>query len=208
MNRWLILGFATMVAFSTIVCGPTPEMSFFVTSVRTGEGGNLGGLAGADAHCRRLAVAAGSTKQEWRAYLSASGDGGRPPVYARDRIGQGPWFNARGVKIAANVEDLHSSANNLGRSTSLHEDGSRVDVSLHDILTGSNADGTLPEADATCRNWTSTSGLAMVGHSNKAGSCCGDGTQSWNAAHLSEGCTMAALRRMGSGALLYCFAAD
>jgi hypothetical protein len=114
--------------------------------------------------------------------------------------------NSRGVQIAASVEELHGPANNLGRRTTLDERGQPP--SAHDILTGSNPDGTLAEGDATCRNWTSTQAKAIVGHSNKAGSCCGDRAQSWNSAHLSEGCTLSALERMGGAALFYCFAVD
>ena len=183
-------------------------MSFFVTSVRTGDGGNLGGLAGADDHCLKLATAAGSRKREWRAYLSATAAGASAAVNARDRIGRGPWFNAKGVEIAASLDDLHGAANKLGGRTSLDEHGNFVPANAHDILTGSNPDGTVADGDSTCQNWTSSEGHAMVGHSNKVGSLGGDRVRSWNSAHFSEGCSLPALQKLGSGARLYCFAVD
>jgi hypothetical protein len=205
----LITAAITVVALlSTTSCGFGRTMSFFVTSTRTGDGGNLGGLDGADAHCQRLAAAAGSPKREWYAYLSAAAEAGRLAVSARDRIGQGPWFNAKGVRVAANLDDLHGPGNQLGGRTSLDEHGNFVLSHVHDILTGSNADGTLAEGDSTCHNWTSTDGRAMVGHSNKVGSLGGERVRSWNSAHLSEGCSLPALQKLGSGALLYCFAKD
>jgi hypothetical protein len=182
-------------------------MSFFVTSVPGGNGGNLGGLAGADAHCERLAKDAGSPRH-WRAYLSTAADATHGPVNARDRIGQGPWFNAKGVEIAASLTDLHCPGHRLGGRTSLDEHGNFVLAGVHDILTGSNSDGSAAAGDATCHNWTSTEGRAMVGHSNKVGSIGGDRARSWNSAHLSDGCSVAALQKLGSGALLYCFAID
>jgi hypothetical protein len=189
-------------------CSGTQKMNFFVTSGRTGDGGNLGGLAAADAHCGTLATAAGSRKREWRSYLSTAAESGRPAVNARDRIGRGPWFNAKGMQIAADLDDLHGPGNRLGGRTSLDERGNFVLSNVHDILTGSNPDGTLAAGDTTCRNWTSTDGHAMVGHSNKVGGIGGDRARSWNSAHLSEGCTLPALQKLGGGALLYCFAVD
>jgi hypothetical protein len=189
-------------------CGSSQRMSFFVTSEPAGDGGNFGGLAGADAHCQTLAAAAGSRKREWRAYLSTSADAQHGAVNARDRIGTGPWFNARGTQIAADLQDLHGSGNKLGGRTSLDEHGNLVLAHVHDVLTGSNADGTAATGDVTCRNWTSTDGHAMVGHSNKVGGIGGDRARSWNSAHLSEGCSVPALQKLGSGALLYCFAVD
>jgi len=188
-------------------CGCGRKMSFFVTSVPAGAGGNVGGLAGADAHCQKLAAATGSPKHDWHAYLSTN-DAGAGAVNARDRIGPGPWFNAKGVRIAATLDDLHGPGNQLGGRTSLDEHGNLVLANFHDILTGSNADGTVAAGDTTCRNWTSTEGHAMVGHSNKVGGIGGSRARSWNSAHLSEGCTVPALRKLGSGALLYCFATD
>jgi hypothetical protein len=179
------------------------KMSFFVTSVATGDGGNLGGLAGADAHCQRLAEAAGSKGRQWRAYLSTGPEGASNAVHARDRIGRGPWFNSRGVQIAANLDNLHGANAAIGARTALPESGERV-LFPHDILTGSNADGTLAEGDMTCRNWKSTSGYAMFGHSDRQG---GRGNaNSWNSAHQSEGCTTAAFRETGGSGLFYCFA--
>jgi len=127
-------------------------MTFFVTSIPAGDGGNIGGLEGADAQCQRLAEAAGSKGRHWRAYLSAAAEGGRPAVNARDRIGKGPWFNSRGVQIAASLDELHSGKNGIGRNTALIESGEKVNFP-HDMMTGSNADSTLAAGDATCRNW-------------------------------------------------------
>jgi hypothetical protein len=181
------------------------KMSFFVTSKPAGEGGNIGGLAGADAHCQRLAEFAGSTGKTWRAYLSAPASGGTPAVHARDRIGRGPWFNSRGVQIAANLEELHGPTNAVGAMTVLPESGERARFP-HDILTGSNPDGTLAEGDMTCRSWSSTTGYAMLGHSDRQG---GRGNaNSWNSAHQSEGCTTAKFRDTGGNGLFYCFAID
>jgi hypothetical protein len=179
------------------------KMSFFVTSRPAGEGGNIGGLTGADAHCQRLADAAGS-KKSWRAYLSAGPEGGQPAVHARDRIGKGPWLNSRGEQIAASLEDLHGPSNKLGLKTVLPESGERVRYP-HDILTGSSSDGTLAKGDMTCRNWSGTIGFAMVGHSDRQG---GMSTgASWNSAHQS-GCTSAELASNGGSSRLYCFAID
>ena len=180
------------------------KMSFFVTSVPAGTGGTIGGLAGAAAHCQRLAEAAGSTGKTWRAYLSAPAGDATPAVRARDRIGNGPWFNSRGVQIAANLEDLHGPGNQLGRNTALVETGAATRFP-HDILTGSNKDGTLADGDATCRGWKSTVGFAVLGHSDKVGSI-GPDANSWNSAHLSEGCTAEAFRETGGNGLFYCFA--
>jgi hypothetical protein len=198
----------TVLAGACPACGPSAKMSFFVTSVPPGNGGDFGGLAGADAHCRNLATAAGSRKQQWHAYLSAAADGGRLAVNARDRIGEGPWFNAKGMQVAASLQDLHGAGNKLGGRTSLDEHGNLVSAGVHDILTGSNPDGTVAGGDTSCRNWTSSDGHAMVGHSNKVGSIGGDRVRSWNSAHLSEGCSLPALQKLGSGGLLYCFASD
>ena len=182
-------------------------MSFFVTSTGRGFGGNLGGLAGADAICRQRAAAVGRGERQWRAYLSAPSSAKSPAVHARDRIGRGPWFNAHGTQIASSVDDLHGDAVNLTSDTALTEQGARVGPTRHDILTGSTADGTLAATgDATCRGWTShDDGRAMVGHHNRSGGGRGD---SWNSAHLSRGCSQAALRASLGDGLLYCFAAD
>jgi hypothetical protein len=182
------------------------EMSFFVTSTGRGFGGDLGGIAGADALCVRRASAVGRGNRRWRAYLSAPATADAPAIHARDRIGRGPWFNARGVQIAANVEDLHSANVKLTRDSVLTEAGAEVASTRHDILTGSKADGTLVQGDATCRGWTShDEGRAMVGHHNRFGGGQGD---SWNSSHLSRGCSQAALRASLGDGLVYCFAAD
>lgn len=189
-------------------------MSFFITSAGPGKGADLGGLEGADAHCARLAEAAGSEGREWRAYLSQSAADGAEAINARDRIGTGPWVNAEGVEIAANVDELHSEDNNLNKETGLTETGETVpgrgdDPNKHDILTGSQLDGTAftgPE-DMTCGNWTSSGeGSAMLGHFDRTGG--GANPTSWVSAHPSSGCSQADLQSTGGDGLLYCFAAD
>lgn len=182
------------------------KMTFFVTSKPAGSGGAIGGLAGADVHCQRLAEAAGSKGRTWRAYLSVAADGNAPAVNARDRIGRGPWFNSRGEQVAASLDDLHSERNNIGRNTALIETGKRVNFP-HDMMTGSKADGTLAAGDATCRNWTSTQGQTIFGHSDRQGATSRN-SNSWNAAHPSEGCTVEAFGRTGGSGLFYCFAID
>jgi hypothetical protein len=184
-----------------------PAMSFFVTSTGRGFGGNLGGLAGADALCLQRATAVGRGDRQWRAYLSAPPSADGPAIHARDRIGRGPWINAQGIQIAGSVEELHSESVNLTRDTALTEAGAYVAPTRHDILTGSNPDGTLfTKGDATCRGWTSLGdGRAIVGHHNRSGGGQGD---SWNSAHPSRGCSQAALRASLGDGLLYCFAAD
>jgi hypothetical protein len=182
-------------------------MSFFITSVGSGDGGNLGGIEGADAYCQKLAVAAGAGGRQWRAYLSAPATASHPAVNARDRIGQGPWFNARGAQVAANLRDLHSDANVLGWKQSLTEHGAQVNSNIHDILTGSTPEGLLAGTvpDVTCYGWTSTrAGRPMVGHHNRMGG--GDRPTSWNSAHLSANCTPKGLDSMGGAGLFYCFA--
>jgi hypothetical protein len=184
-------------------------VTFFVTSTGRGFGANLGGLAGADGQCRRLATAAGFGNHTWRAYLSAPASDGQSVVHARDRIGKGPWVNVAGVQIAASVADLHGPGNNLDQETALTEKGNMIGPTKHDILTGSNPDGTLSTdaADTTCRGWTSlNAGRAMLGHSNRYGG--GQRPTSWNSAHLSRGCSQDALRASLGDALFYCFAAD
>ena len=185
-------------------------MTFFLTSIGRGFGGNLGGLAGADNHCQRLAEAVGHGGHAWRAYLSAPETSSRPAVHARDRIGKGPWVNAAGVRIAADLRELHSAENPLGRETLLTEKGTDVAPGRHDILTGSNPDGTLATgpADTTCAGWTShdAAGRAMLGHHNRSGG--GQRPNSWNSAHLSRGCSQIALRASMGDGLFYCFATD
>lgn len=186
-------------------------MSYFLTSAGPGNGASLGGLAGADEHCRRLAEAAGTRGRTWRAYLSTQAAGGQPAVNARDRIGNGPWHNARGVRVAGNVAELHADSNGLYKETSLNERGEVVngrgdEPNRHDILTGSQADGTAFPAgeDRTCANWTSSgTGSAQVGHHDRTGG--GDAPTSWNSAHESRGCSQADLRGTGGDALFYCF---
>src|SRR5688572_26138647 len=186
--------------------GPT---SFFITSVGTGDGGNLGGLAGADAHCEKLGTAVVHGERTWRAYLSTPPSDDRPAVNARDRIGHGPWFNAEGVLIASNLADLHSENNRLATRNALTKTTDPVRDNHHDILTGSNLDGTLAAGtDVTCGGWmnNSASGRAMLGHSNKRGG--GERPHSWNSAHLSAGCSQSNLIKTGGSGLFYCFAAN
>jgi hypothetical protein len=206
------LAAAPAIAQEAPALAPAPSavegMSFFITSTGRGFGGNLAGLAGADAICRQRAAAVGRGDRLWRAYLSAPPSADGSAVNARDRIGRGPWVNAQGIQIAANVDELHSDRANLTADTALTEAGAQVASTRHDILTGSNPDGTLftRGGDATCRGWTSHSdGRAMVGHHNRFGGGQGD---SWNAAHMSRGCSQAALRASLGDGLLYCFAAD
>lgn len=184
-------------------------MSFFVTSANPGKGGDLGGLAGADAYCNQLATAAGSSGKTWKAYLSSDAEN------ARDRIGAGPWSNAKGVKIADSVDNLHSDSNNLTKETALTEKGEVVKgrgdtPNEHDILTGSDAQG-MKVADASCGNWTmgGAEGAAAVGHSDRKGpETLATGT-SWNAAHNSRGgCSMEAFKGTGGAGMFYCFAAN
>jgi hypothetical protein len=192
------------------------KMTFFITSVGSGKGADFGGLAGADKHCQTLAAAAGAGMHKWRAYLSASAADGKPAVNARDRIGKGPWQNAKGVVIAKSVEELHGK-NNLTKETALTEKGSVVNGSgdtpnTHDILTGSQPDGTAftgPE-DRTCGNWTkSGEGSAMLGHHDRRGLGNDESARSWNSSHPSRGgCSLDALKSTGGAGLLYCFAAN
>ena len=202
---WALL--AAVPAEAQNVPAAAPAMSFFVTSTGRGFGGNLGGLAGADALCRQRAAAVGQGDRQWRAYLSAPPSADAPAVHARDRIGRGPWVNVNGIQIAASVEELHGENVNLTRDTALTEKGTSVAPNRHDILTGSNPDGTLATSgDATCNGWTSHGeGRAIVGHHNRYGGGRGD---SWNSAHSSRGCSQGALRASLGDGLLYCFAAD
>jgi hypothetical protein len=190
-------------------------MSFFLTSEGPGDGADLGGLAGADAHCQSLAEAVGAGDKTWRAYLSVVADDGQPAVDARDRIGDGPWFNFNGVQVAANVDDLHSDNNLLGKENSLSEQGAQINgrgdqPNMHDILTGSTTEGRVIAGgdDSTCSNWTSSAedGSAMVGHHDKQGG--GTNPNSWNSAHASRGCGQANLQATGGNGLFYCFAVD
>ncbi len=219
MRRLVPIAVVAVTAAFAAGARPAPHeaaqstMSFFITSVGSGDGANLGGLAGADRHCHTLADAAGVRGKTWRAYLSASAEGGQPAVNARDRIGTGPWFNAKGVQIAANLEQLHSEAALTGKEGSLNEKGEKVNgrgdtPNTHDILTGSNPDGTLAvdTVSTTCNNWTSnaTTGSAFVGHHDRQGG--GVRPTSWNSAHPSRGCSQANLVATGGNGLFYCFA--
>jgi hypothetical protein len=199
---------------------PAKPMSFFVTSVGSGRGGDLGGLAGADGHCQALAQTAGATRKAWHAYLSTQGKDGVPAVNARDRIGKGPWYNAKGEMIARDVEHLHSPGNNVTKATGLNEKGQVVagrgdqPANRHDILTGSRADGTgfsPNDPDMTCGNWTrsGSEGAAVVGHHDRQGPTADPWSTSWNSSHQSRGgCSVPALRGTGGDGLLYCFATD
>lgn len=187
------------------------DMTFFLTSRGPGDGANLGGLDGADAHCAMLAGEAGATEGlTWRAYLSTTGEGG---VNAKDRIGGGPWHNANGVMVANDVADLHSDNNLLSKENSITESGEVIsgrgdDVNRHDIITGSTPDGMAAtgDDDTTCSNWTSNSsdGSALVGHHDRVGG--GANPTSWNASHGSRGCGQEDLRGTGGDGLFYCFA--
>lgn len=197
----LVLVFV-LLTFASCAQKP-PALGFFVTSVNPGAGGNLGGLAGADGYCQKLAGAVGAGGRTWRAYLSAAPAG--KAVHARDRIGKGPWLNANGVPIAASLDDLFGAANMISVDNALDERGRRIALEDHDMLTGSTTDGRLaPGPDTTCRNWTSgDAGSAMVGHHDKAG-----GPASWSSNHSTQGCSLAMLRlSMGAG-LFYCFATN
>jgi hypothetical protein len=196
---------------------PAQPMGFFITSVGLGNGANLGGLAGADKHCQALAAAAGGGNRTWRAYLSTQPMGGQPGINARDRIGSGPWYNAKGQLIAANVADLHGDLerdrNNIRKPTALNEKGGQVNgvgdkPNEHDILTGSDSHGRVllgaPDT-TTCNNWTSAdAGRAMLGHHDRLGGA----NASWNAVHLSGGCSQEALVKTGGAGFFYCFAAN
>lgn len=203
---------------------PTGPMSFFITSVGSGKGADLGGLAGADAHCQKLAAAsgvAGAGAKTWRAYLSVAPTFATqtapavPAVNARDRIGNGPWFNAKGQLIARNLDHLHNG-NNINKDTALDEKGAIVKgrgdtPNEHDILTGSRADGTAfaPQQDTTCKAWTSsTDGSAMVGHHDRIGPLPENWAKSWNFSHPSVGCSQEALIRTGGAGRFYCFASN
>lgn len=207
MKFVLVAATAALCTLALPAVAQEAKMSFFVTSAGSGDGANLGGLEGADAICQKLAEAVGSSGQNWRAYLSAEG------VNAKDRIGDGPWFNAKGVEIAKDVASLHSDANAISKDTALTEKGEIVkgrgdEPNQHDVLTGSNADGTLA-AGQTCSDWTSNGdGQAMVGHHDRMGPDTLATATSWNAAHPSRGCSQDALIGTGGNGYFMCFAAD
>ena len=213
--RKTTLVLAATALFALATAAPAQNaMSFFITSKGPGKGAALGGLSGADQHCQALAKAAGAGGKTWHAYLSASASGGQPAVNARDRIGKGPWFNAKGVQVAANVADLHSENTKLGKENSLTETGQAVNgrgdtPNMHDILTGSQMDGTVLPADGdhTCGNWTSSGeGSAQVGHHDRQGG--GANPNSWNSAHGSKGCSQENLQGTGGNGFFYCFATN
>ena len=216
VTKTLMIGLACVAVAGTASAqdDEQPPMGFFITSVGVGNGADLGGLAGADAHCQELAEAAGSTR-DWAAYLSTKAEGRSPAVNARDRIGEGPWYNARGTVIADNLDVLHYDNSNFIYANALDENGNSVNSGAmnnspnrHDILTGSNMDGTVTNAeDGTCSNWTSDDdGNAIVGHQDRhRGRTPGS---SWNSVHPSRGCSQEALRGSGGDGLFYCFAID
>jgi hypothetical protein len=216
MRRRLATGLAFGIAAAVsghLTAAQAPPLGFFITSAGPGKGADLGGLAGADAHCQSLAAAAGAGGRTWRAYLSTTASGSQPAVNAKDRIGSGPWANAKGVVVATSVADLHSDANKLSKENSLTEKGAVVNgrgdtPNKHDILTGTTLDGTASTAagDSTCGNWTgSGEGSALVGHHDRQGG--GANPTSWNFAHPSRGCSQENLRGTGGDGLFYCFAA-
>ena len=191
-----------------------PNTTFFVTSIGPGKGGDLGGLAGADAHCQQLATTIGAGGKTWHAYLSSNGAAQGGPVNARDRIGKGPWQNSKGTVIAKDVDDLHSANNNLTQQTALTERGNMIagvgmTPNWHDALTGSQPDGRAWPANLnlTCNNWTSgTFGSTMVGHIDRNGTVITPFVKSWNAAHMSRICSQPDLIATGGNGLFYCFA--
>lgn len=220
MPRSIAVAFAAMLALSGAAHAQQANSGFFITSVGSGKGADLGGLEGADRHCQQLAQSAGAGSRTWRAYLSTQAVGGAQAVNARDRIGKGPWMNVKGVVIAKDVDDLHGANNNLTKQTALNEKGELVNgrgdtPNRHDILTGSTAEGRAFPAgqDMTCGNWTSSGqGAAMVGHHDRMGLNEEPPAKSWNTSHPSRGpdggCSQAALRGTGGDGLLYCFAAN
>lgn len=210
-----LIGLAFLSAScATSAEAPEKQLGFFITSAGSGDGANLGGLAGADRICQTRAAAVGAGSRRWRAYLSAGPRPGAPAVNARDRIGAGPWYNANGVPVATSVADLHGAGNQLNKQNSLTEAGAIVNgrgdtPNTHDILTGSQADGTAfaGDQDRTCGNWTSNGeGSAQVGHHDRQGG--GADPTSWNSAHPSRGCSQANLQASGGNGLFHCFASD
>jgi len=213
--RGCLLASAALLALGTAANAQQANMSFFVTSVGSGNGANLGGIAGADKHCQDLAAAAGAGSKTWHAYLSTQGDGA---VNARDRIGKGPWSNAKGEVVAKSVDDLHSAANNLTKQTALNEKGAVVNgrgdtPNQHDAITGSNPEGRAFPAgeDRTCKNYSSNAqGAVMLGHIDRQGLRDDDASKSWNSSHTSRGpdggCSQNDLKSTGGNGLFFCFA--
>ena len=203
---------AALVTASCATMGPSNPMTFFMTSTGSGQGANLGGLSGADALCeqRAASVGAAGSGRTWRAYLSTSGANA---VNARDRIGSGPWQNAKGVVVATSVADLHSANNKLSKQNSVSEKGDVISgrgdtPNKHDVLTGSSPDGRALPGDMTCNNWTNSgSGTAMVGHHDRQGLRDDEPSKSWNSSHPSKGCSQDNLKATGGDGLIYCFAA-
>jgi hypothetical protein len=191
------------------------NMTFFITSAGSGKGADLGGLAGADRHCQTLAQAAGAGNRTWRAYLSTTAAGGQQAVHARDRIGRGPWHNAKGEMIAKDLDELHADPK-INKQTALSEKGEPINgrgdtPNRHDILTGSSTDGRAMagDQDSTCGNWTkSGEGAAIVGHHDRIGLRDDAPSKSWNSSHPSRGCSQENLASSGGAGLLYCFAAN
>ena len=223
MSRWSLLAAAAALSIGLSAGaqaqqGAASEMTFFLTSVGPGNGADLGGLAGADRHCQQLAEAAGAGERTWRAYLSTQASGGEPAVNARDRIGQGPWQNAKGVVIAQDLDRAARRQQPRARTPRSTEQGEVVNgrgdtPNRHDILTGSQPDGTAFAAaeDRTCGNWTmsGTEGAAMVGHHDRQGLRDDAASKSWNSSHPTRGgCSQEALRGTGGDGLFYCFATD
>ncbi len=213
MLRGLVIGLAgALLAAPATLMAQDNAMNFFITSHGPGNGANLGGLAGADRHCTELAASVGATSLTWHAYLSATRTEQSAAVNARDRIGTGPWYNHAGVMIAKDIEDLHGDHNNLTKATILTEKGDTVNgrgdrPNMHDILTGSQLDGTVfsGDGDTTCANWTSSAadGSARVGHHDRQGG--GEFATSWNSAHPSRGCGQQNLQGTGGNGLFFCF---
>jgi len=211
-NRMILAGAALACGLSAPAYAQPSEMTFFVSSTGAGKGADFGGLDGADRHCQTLATAAGAGARTWHAYLSTTGTGG---VDARDRIGSGPWQNAKAVVVAKNVVELHGT-NNLSKQTALTEKGEVVNgrgdtPNKHDILTGSQPDGTAiaGNVDTTCGNWTKNGeGAAMLGHHDRTGLDESAPAKSWNSSHQSRGCGIDALKATGGDARIYCFAAN
>lgn len=207
----LLLSLIVVGASACSMMATRTPMSFFVTSTGNGRGADFGGLAGADKHCQTLAEAAGAGGRTWHAYLSTNGSGGAPAVNARDRIGTGPWLNAKGELIASSVTELHAN-NKISKQTALTEKGTvmngRGDApNQHDVLTGSTPEGLA--AESTCSNWASGGdGAAIVGHHDRTGLDESAPAKSWNASHATRGCSQAALVSTGGAGLLYCFAVD
>ena len=217
MLMWTAVGILLIAGGYTATAldqGQTPAMSFFLTSAGPGNGADLGGLEGADRHCQALADAVGGGDRTWRAYLSQTAIDGATVVNARDRIGTGPWYSAKGTMVARDVDHLHGEQTGITKETGLTERGEMVNgrgdsPNMHDILTGSQLDGTAfpGEEDTTCRNWTSSDeGSARVGHHDRVGG--GEHPTSWNSAHGSRGCSQEDLQGTGGNGLFYCFAID